>query len=206
MQTITLPINVLSNSATCEQAGTVTYAADFGEPFAPQFKTSDAPALGHDWGEWSQTSAPNCTEPGAEQHTCQREGCGATETREIPAVSGAHVAVVDPAVAATCVEEGKTEGSHCSVCGKVLVEQTATEKNPDNHAALKIGDDAEPATCEKEGYTGTLYCTACGTNGEDMFISEGDIIPALGHEYTDEGFCARGGKSKEQEGVSGGNS
>ncbi len=206
VQTITLPINVLSNSATCEQAGTVTYAADFGEPFAPQFKTSDAPALGHDWGEWSQTSAPNCTEPGAEQHTCQREGCGATETREIPAVSGAHVAVVDPAVAATCVEEGKTEGSHCSVCGKVLVEQTATEKNPDNHAALKIGDDAEPATCEKEGYTGTLYCTACGTNGEDMFISEGDIIPALGHEYTDEGFCARCGKSKEQEGVSGGNS
>ena len=29
----------------------------------------------------------------------------------------------DEAVASTCIERGKTEGSHCGTCGKVLQEQ-----------------------------------------------------------------------------------
>ena len=35
-----------------------------------------------------------------------------------------HTVVTDPAVPATCTETGLTEGSHCSVCGKVLNAQT----------------------------------------------------------------------------------
>jgi len=35
-----------------------------------------------------------------------------------------HTAVDDPAVAATCDADGLTAGSHCSVCGEVLAEQT----------------------------------------------------------------------------------
>ena len=195
-----------AQAPTCTAPGWDTYDTCSRCDYTTTYAETPVDPDNHDWGEWMQTKAPNCTDPGEKTHTCQRTGCGATETEAIPAVEGAHVAVVDPAVAATCVEEGKTEGSHCSVCGKVLVEQTATEKNPYNHAALKIGDDAEPATCEKDGYTGTLYCTACGTNGEDKFISEGDIIPMLEHEYNDVGVCTRCGKSKEPEGVSGGNS
>ena len=34
-----------------------------------------------------------------------------------------HQEVIDPAVAATCVQEGKTEGKHCSVCKMVTLEQ-----------------------------------------------------------------------------------
>lgn len=165
VQTITLPINVLSNSATCEQAGTVTYAADFGEPFAPQFKTSDAPALGHtggtatcteqavctrcnqpygeelghDWGAWTQTKAPNCTEPGEQTRTCQRAGCGATEAEEISPVEGAHVAadpVQENAVAGTCQAEGSYDSvTYCAKCGTELSRETInTGKDASNHA------------------------------------------------------------------------
>ncbi len=191
VQKITLPINVLSNSATCEQAGTVTYAADFGEPFAPQFKTSDAPALGHtggtatcteqavctrcnqpygealghDWGEWMQTKAPNCTEPGAEQRTCQREGCGATETREIPAVSGAHVAadpVQENAVAGTCQAEGSYDSvTYCAKCGTELSRETFyTGKDASNHAGgtyIKYVD--KPVGVGKVAYY--TFCSGC---------------------------------------------
>ena len=34
-----------------------------------------------------------------------------------------HTSVIDPAVEATCQHVGLTEGSHCAVCGKVLVAQ-----------------------------------------------------------------------------------
>ena len=158
--------------------------------------------MGHDHVH-HEAQAPTCTTPGWDTYdTCSR--CDYTTTyAETPALG--HEAVVDPAVAATCVEEGKTEGSHCSVCGKVLVEQTATEKNPNNHAAVeRIG--AEPATCDKSGYTGTLVCKACKLDGDYTRISEGVIIPALEHEYNDKGVCARCGKQKEPEVVSGGNS
>ena len=39
-----------------------------------------------------------------------------------------HTVVIDPAVSATYESTGLTEGSHCSVCGKVIVEQQVVEK------------------------------------------------------------------------------
>jgi glucan-binding YG repeat protein len=39
-----------------------------------------------------------------------------------------HTVVTDPAVAATYTKTGKTEGSHCSVCGTVIKAQTVVPK------------------------------------------------------------------------------
>ncbi len=38
-----------------------------------------------------------------------------------------HTEVIDPAVEPSCTESGLTQGSHCSVCGTVIVEQTVVE-------------------------------------------------------------------------------
>ena len=43
-------------------------------------------ALGHDWGEWTVTKEATETEKGEKTRTCQREGCDAVETKEIPEV------------------------------------------------------------------------------------------------------------------------
>ena len=51
-----------------------------------------------------------------------------TADTALTALFEAHTVVVDSAVAATTTSTGLTEGSHCSVCGKVLVEQIVIPK------------------------------------------------------------------------------
>ena len=56
-----------------------------------------------------------------------------------------HVPVTDPAVPATCTEEGLTEGRHCSACGIILTPQKKVEKK----AHTEVTDPAVPASCTK---------------------------------------------------------
>lgn len=41
---------------------------------------------GHKFSDWSETTAPSCEGKGAKTRTCQREGCGHTELKEIAAL------------------------------------------------------------------------------------------------------------------------
>lgn len=66
------------------------------------------------------TTDPTCTTTGIRTYTC--EICGDSYEEVIEATG--HTVVTDAAVAAACETTGLTEGSHCSVCGKVLTEQT----------------------------------------------------------------------------------
>ena len=66
-----------------------------------------------------------------------------------------HNNVIDVAVPATCTMSGKTEGSHCSVCGKVLVAQEVIPAYGHefvnyiyNNDATTEADGTETATCE----------------------------------------------------------
>ena len=61
---------------------------------------------------------PTCTEPGLARYTCE---CGDVQLMAIPAKG--HRPVTDAGRAPTCEADGLTEGSHCSVCGVVLVSQ-----------------------------------------------------------------------------------
>ena len=77
-------------------------------------------ATGHKFGNWTTTKSSTCTESGTQIRKC--ETCGATESKSLSAKG--HTEVVDKAIPATCTTDGKTEGSHCSVCGAVIKAQT----------------------------------------------------------------------------------
>ena len=77
-------------------------------------------ATGHKFGNWTTTKSATCTESGTQIRKC--ETCGATESKSLSAKG--HTEVVDKAIPTTCTTDGKTEGSHCSVCGAVIKAQT----------------------------------------------------------------------------------
>ncbi|MBQ4521710.1 MAG: hypothetical protein IJA10_02000 [Lachnospiraceae bacterium] len=71
--------------------------------------------------------------------------------------SHTHTEVADKAVEATCKSEGKTEGSHCSVCNEVIVAQKTVAKK----AHTEVADKAVEATCKSEGKTEGSHCSVC---------------------------------------------
>ena len=67
-----------------------------------------------------------CTEEGVKKYICSI--CGDTYTEKIHIID--HTVVIDKAVSSTYTAYGKTEGSHCSVCGKVIkAQKTIAKKN-----------------------------------------------------------------------------
>ena len=81
---------------------------------------STLPALGHSYGAYSVTEQPSCTEEGKETAKCSR--CSATQIRTVSALG--HEEVTDEGTPATCLQTGRSAGSHCSRCGITLEEQT----------------------------------------------------------------------------------
>ena len=127
----------------------------------------------HDYTNAVIITKPTCTNTGIKKGTCSV--CGNTYTETIKATG--HKAVTDKAIAATCQSEGKTEGSHCSVCGETIKAQTTINKIPHDYKAT-----VKNATCTADGEK-TYKCSMCGD-------SYSEPIPATGHSDTDgDGKC-----------------
>ena len=126
------------------------------------------PKKEHSWDAGKVTKAANCTEKGIRTYTCQ--SCSITRTEDIPALG--HKIVTDAAVAATCETDGKTEGSQCSVCGKVL---TAQKTVPAYGQTWDAGKITKEAACETKGVK-TYTCETCKKTRTEE-------IPALGHKF-----------------------
>ena len=124
-------------------------------------------ALGHSWDSGKVTKAATCTTAGTKTYTCTH--CKKTRTETIAATG--HKAVKDAAVAATCETAGKTEGSHCSVCGTVLKAQTTVAALGHSWDGGKV---TKAATCTTTG-TKTYTCTRCKK-------TRTETIAATGHE------------------------
>ena len=112
------------------------------------------PHTDHTWDDGKVTKDATCTEKGEKIYTCTV--CKATKTEEIAATG--HKPVTDAAVTATCMEDGKTEGSHCSVCNAVIKAQTAIKSTGHKWDNGKITKEAAEDT---EGIK-TFICTVCG--------------------------------------------
>ena len=151
---------------TCTEPGLTegSHCAVCGQVLTAQ---QTIPATGHSWDEGVVTKEPDCTEKGSKLYTCI--SCHSERTEEIPA--NGHSPVTDPAVPATCTEDGLTEGSHCEVCHTVLVPQ---ETVPAAGHHYDNGLVTVPATCTENGVK-TFTCTACG----DSYT---EVIPAAGHQ------------------------
>ncbi|MGN1419161.1 MAG: hypothetical protein ACI4W6_07515, partial [Acutalibacteraceae bacterium] len=97
-----------------------------------------------------------------------------------------HTIVTDAAVAATCTKEGKTEGSHCSVCGAVITAQKTVPVTEHTYTTVIV----TPATCINEGVK-VLTCTVCGQ-------SQTQKIPLADHsDSNDDGVCDECGSMME---------
>lgn len=79
----------------------------------------------HSWITKNVIKKATCTAAGSKVENCA--SCDATRTVTIPAKG--HTVVKDVAVAPTVFADGKTEGSHCSVCGTVLEKQNTIKSS-----------------------------------------------------------------------------
>ena len=134
-------------AATCETTGKTegSHCSVCNTVIKAQTTTA---ALGHSWDSGKVTKAATCTVAGTKTYTCTR--CKKTRTETIAATG--HKAVKDAAVAATCETAGKTEGSHCSVCGTVLKAQTTTAALGHDYGewkTIKAATYTEPGQAER---------------------------------------------------------
>ncbi|MBE6341181.1 MAG: hypothetical protein E7069_10685 [Bacteroidales bacterium] len=103
--------------------------------------------------------------------------------------------VTDEAVAATCTEDGKTEGSHCEACHTVIVAQEVEEATGHlftnyvyNNDATKLADGTETAVCD-HGCGTTDTRTAVGTMlpGTVTTVNEVDAEKQHAKKYIENG-------------------
>lgn len=119
------------------------------------------PALDHDWKVTGSTNA-TCKTPGKVSSECQRCGEKKEETGVLDPTNHEGPIETDAAVPATCTSKGRTEGSHCTACGAIVVAQTEIPIDANNHVGKTVTDEAVPATCTSKGLTEGSHCDACG--------------------------------------------
>ena len=170
--------NAVTTEAICETDGVRTYTAKvtFDGKDYTDTKTETLPATGHAYGEpvwkWNDDFTASAT------FTCANDD--------------SHVETVNAAVTnevtteATCEADGvRTYTAKVAFEGKEYTD-TKTETLPaTGHDTELVG--AKDATCTEDGYTGDEVCKVCGVT-----VKQGEVLPALGHDYKD-GKCSRCG-------------
>ncbi len=161
-------VSEVTTAATCTEDGVKTYTCETcGDTYT---EAITATGHNHDEDEGEVTIAATCTEAGVMTYTCTV--CGDTYTDVIAATG--HIAETDAAVEATCTETGLTAGSHCSVCGEILVAQKVVAAT--GHTV--VTDAAVASTCTETGLTAGSHCSVCGE-----VLAGQEEIAALGHSY-----------------------
>ena len=83
-----------------------------------------------------------------------------------------HTEAIDPAVEATCITTGLTEGKHCTECGGVIVAQQTV---PVKHSI--VTDEAVAPTCTSTGLTEGQHCSICS-----IILVEQEVVEVINHK------------------------
>lgn len=114
------------------------------------------PALGHDWGSWTEKRASTCVQRGLLERVCLRGDCVAAEHRETETVP--HTEELLPAVPAGCESAGLTEGRRCGVCGEIFAAQEEIAPTGHNWGQWRI---VKSPDYKQEGER-ARSCASCG--------------------------------------------
>ena len=155
-------------------------------------ENADGNECSHEYGEWQTVTAATCKEDGELIRSCGK--CGESERATDPKTDN-HTPVTDPALAPTCKSTGLTEGSHCSVCEKVLVAQTEIPKSTEhNYSSVEV-----EATRESQGY----FIYTCGVCGDSYNGGYYDYAGTKSLVYSElgDGTCLVSGISDANETV-----
>ena len=129
------------------------------------------------------TAEATCREAGSEKYTADGFKNPAFKGQTITVVIPAgHNPVTDAAVEPTCTETGLTEGSHCSVCGEVITEQTVIPVKGHTMDYVAAAD----SSCTEHGRTEHWHCSVCG---KDFLDEQGETeinaeLPLEAHTLT----------------------
>ncbi len=148
----------LTEGEHCEICGQISIAQD------------EVAALGHSYDNGVVTTQPTCTDAGVKTYTCQV--CNDAYTEDVAPLG--HIEETLAAVAATCEAEGLSEGTKCTRCDLVLVEQTVVPAKGHNIMERVTVE----ATCTTAGSLMRRCRNGCGLN-------ETVSIPATGHTDAD---------------------
>jgi pectin methylesterase-like acyl-CoA thioesterase/pectate lyase len=162
----------VDKEATCEEAGSKSHHCT--RPGCDsKTEVTEIAALGHEWGEGTETKAPTCTEAGEKTYTCTR--CNATKTEAIEALGHAYSEEWTVDKEASCEEAG-SKSHHCTRPGcdsKTEVTEIAALGHEWGE-----GKETKAPTCTEAGEK-TYTCTRCDK-------TKTEAIEALGHAYSDE--------------------
>ena len=92
-----------------------------------------------------------------------------------------HIAGIDPSIEATCTYTGLTEGSHCSVCGEVLVAQEVIPAK----GHTEVIDAAVAPTQTQTGLTEGSHCSVCG----EILVAQEVVPPDPESTIVERGTC-----------------
>ena len=157
------PVTDAAVAATCTSAGK-TEGSHCEKCGTVIVKQNDVPVAKHSYSGWESVTAPTCTAFGLQKRAC---ACGHVEYNTVAVVG--HTPVTDAAVAATCTTAGKTEGSHCSKCGAVIVKQNDVPVLAHSYSGWET---VKAPTCTSIG----LNQRACACGAVEYAATE-----ALGH-------------------------
>ena len=156
----------VSVSANSETFGSVTGEGLCQYHYGDTITITATPAAGYHFVKWSDDNTDN------------PRNYHVTNDVSLAAIFAGHTIVADAAVAATCTATGLSEGSHCSICGEVMVAQIETPKA--GHTV--VTDVAVAPTVTSTGLTEGSHCSVCG-----KVIVAQTVIPMLDNGGNNEG-------------------